>query len=530
MAGQGTEKDEFENEARRPSLSTTTWMSTMAGTLMAGLVALVALPLVWDAEARYLEARRDQLHTLASLLAVQVDGDALARAGPGSVQRNRLVRELAQVAARYQLVTEVEGIVVLDAEGRAMDLSGSDEEESRAREVRVRTACPVEDMLRSPSMTAAGSRISLPAGTEGLVFCLPVPSPRQPDRSAALVALEAEYVPPFRLRVMKTRAWITVLGGGTFAVLAVILGLRFLLRPIRRLSDAASRMAAGERGVRVRSEGPAELRALGRDLNALAQAVEDRESEVLHRLEAVSRFARYVAHEVRNPLQTLTLRVNLAAGEPDGKARQRHLDYVQQEIRGLERLVKRFLQRPGPLEIHPAPHDLDREVRQAVAGLVPRAKELGVTLALVGMDEASVVVDGALFRQALVNLVQNALQEVGDDPAGRESGEEAGRVEVSLVRGDHAVRLFVDDNGGGVPPSRRERVFEPYVTHREEGSGLGLALVRQFAEAHRGSVRCTDSPLGGARFELRLPRPPKAAEPPRSSGEGGRDQGSSGEG
>jgi two-component system, NtrC family, nitrogen regulation sensor histidine kinase NtrY len=98
----------------------------------------------------------------------------------------------------------------------------------------------------------------------------------------------------------------------------------------------------------------------------------------------------------------------------------------------------------------------------------------------------------------------------------REAGRVPVRVEVSTARHDDTIEIRVDDNGPGIVAELRERVFEPYETTREQGTGLGLAIVKKVVLDHRGEVWVDDSPLGGARFVVRLPVVPAPAAPTKS--------------
>src|SRR5262249_16649721 len=110
------------------------------------------------------------------------------------------------------------------------------------------------------------------------------------------------------------------------------------------------------------------------------------------------------------------------------------------------------------------------------------------------LDEPLVLAaDKQLLRRALVNLVENALQ------AGAKT------VEVRAEKSVGLAHLIVDDDGPGVGADLRDRVFEPYFTTKEHGTGLGLAIVRKIALEHGGDISCEPSPVGGARFVMRLP-------------------------
>jgi two-component system sensor histidine kinase HydH len=115
------------------------------------------------------------------------------------------------------------------------------------------------------------------------------------------------------------------------------------------------------------------------------------------------------------------------------------------------------------------------------------------TIDLSATGEATVRADAGMLRQVLFNLTMNALQAV----------PEGGRVQVCIVAGGNGtVDIEVIDNGPGVPADQREEVFRPYFTTAADGTGLGLAVVRQIVSAHGWSVRCVAAPGGGACFRV----------------------------
>ncbi|UEX79615.1 sensor histidine kinase [Spiribacter halobius] len=145
--------------------------------------------------------------------------------------------------------------------------------------------------------------------------------------------------------------------------------------------------------------------------------------------------------------------------------------------------------------------DLTGTLAETAAQLADRAQDLGVRLEQVQSVEALCVDgDGILLRQAVVNLVENALQ-----AAASADGEPA--VQLRAVGAEHrCLRVTVADSGSGVPPGCVSRIFQPFVTSRSEGMGIGLWLARTIAEAHGGTISVgRDAALGGAAFHLVLP-------------------------
>lgn len=285
--------------------------------------------------------------------------------------------------------------------------------------------------------------------------------------------------------------------------LITALGVLRLLAPLSRLSRAIVRVGGGERGVRVEpATGLAELDELAERVNAAAQALEARDDAILGRIKAVQEMARMVAHEVRNPLQSLELLTSLIASEDDAKERHELAQAIHSEIRALDTVVTRVLREgatTGSAEL------LLQRVRQSVGPLIdqvlavrrPEAKVHGIQLEVGEVAAVTADIDSALLSRSIENFIVNAFQAV--PPTG-------GRVRISLlVEPDHFA-VVVEDNGPGVDPGIAQHMFEANVTGRTGGTGLGLALVREVITAHGGYITYDRSPLGGAQFTARVPR------------------------
>ena len=245
--------------------------------------------------------------------------------------------------------------------------------------------------------------------------------------------------------------------------------------------------------------GLAELDELVDRLNAAAREMEDREDAILGRIEVVQEMARLVAHEIRNPLQSLELLTSLIASESDEGERLDIGNSIHQEIHTLETVVNRLLRESamsGALRLQRQLQAVGPLVEQVVALRRPEANARGMRLSTGVLSPRQVNIDIALFKRSLENLVINAMQAVP-----RRSGE----ISVSAIEEDQYLLVAVDDNGPGVDPKLTEQIFEPHVTSKESGTGLGLTLVKGVVEAHNGSIRVSPSPLGGARFEVRIP-------------------------
>ena len=245
--------------------------------------------------------------------------------------------------------------------------------------------------------------------------------------------------------------------------------------------------ALNETGQRLR-----EARQRSEELAARAAAAE--------RLAALGRVAAGVAHEIRNPIAAMQLKIeNALAG--DDERRRAALSAVLAQIARLDHLVSELLAMTARRELHPA----DVAVPAFLQSCADEHRERAAARAVALVCEAGIECarfDAEMTARALGNLVLNALQHT---PHG-------GRVALSARHVDEVLRFEVADTGPGIAPDLVAHLFEPFVTGRAEGTGLGLAIARELAEAHGGRLVLLhaggDAPNRGAAFALELPWQP----------------------
>lgn len=238
------------------------------------------------------------------------------------------------------------------------------------------------------------------------------------------------------------------------------------------------------------------IRRLASDLVASRDATErlQRELAQKERLAALGRVAAGVAHEVRNPLASIKLRLDLtlaahALPEPVKKA----VEAASQEISRLDRLVGDLLLVAGKKMGPRRAVELGALVRARAEAISPWAQSRAISLRVAGEGQAEA--DPESVARAVDNLLRNAVEA---SPAGH-------TVEARIAAGADAVELCVEDDGGGVAPAREAELFEPFFTTKAEGTGLGLAISRAIARAHGGDVTYARSGEV-TRFSLSLPR------------------------
>jgi two-component system, NtrC family, nitrogen regulation sensor histidine kinase NtrY len=251
-----------------------------------------------------------------------------------------------------------------------------------------------------------------------------------------------------------------------------------------------------------------ELRRLVEAFNQMARDLhrQRRDLERSNRLAAWADMARQVAHEVKNPLTPIQLsaehlrRVFADRSEDFAQTLQTCTDTILKQVRTLRGIVTEFSAFARPPADELAAQDpramLEEVIRPYQAGLPPR---VDLKLDLDGPAPA-VRADRRLLERAIVNLLENALQAVG----------EAGSIRVSLRTrdGGRRVEIEVRDSGPGVAPEVRDRIFEPFFSTKTSGSGLGLALVKKIAEDHGGGVSLESTAGEPTRALLWLPAAP----------------------
>jgi signal transduction histidine kinase len=353
--------------------------------------------------------------------------------------------------------------------------------------------------LEIEATDAGQSRVSVLVGAPSLVLW--APDGTMAGRLVQLPRERAEGPPPIAQRFVRQ------LDRGLLAVAALVLVLswaaawwlsRRLTGPLERLTEAARAIERGELERRVGRLGGGEIGALGRAFDAMADARGRAEA-------ARRRMVADVAHELRTPLTHLRCRIEAAQ---DGllPADASMLHALHEEIVHLSRLVQDLqdvaMADAGELRLDLREIDAGDESRRAVEAARGLAEARGIALTVTSPNPGPVVrADAVRLRQVLGNLLDNALTAT---PSG-------GRVALRVGTENASVTFEVDDTGPGIPPDKRDAVFEPFLrldgsrARSTGGAGLGLAIVRRWVEAHGGRVALGEAAGGGARVRIDLP-------------------------
>jgi signal transduction histidine kinase len=333
-------------------------------------------------------------------------------------------------------------------------------------------------------------------GTDGRLYkagYAPVRASESEDEIVLALGVDAPAIYFERLAALRQ----SLLGYGALLALvviavAVVVAAR-ITRPLRHLAAAAERIGKGDLGAAI-------ARTSHDELGLLADTMEDMRRELAARSEKMQLMLSGIAHEVRNPLGGIKLFTGILRDEIEaGDDRRRHVDRIDRELTYLETVVTEFLEyarRPAP-ELGNV--DLASLMADVVEVARADAERAGVPLVLdTDAEPARCRADAGQVRRAALNLVRNAIQASAgvDEPEVRVSVRGAGR--------DGQAVLAVHNRGREIPEEVRARMFEPFFTTREKGTGLGLAFVREMVSDHGGAieVRCAG---GETVFEVRLP-------------------------
>jgi len=235
---------------------------------------------------------------------------------------------------------------------------------------------------------------------------------------------------------------------------------------------------------------------IGAVIDRLQQS--EREARRAEHLAAVGQMAAGIAHELRNPLMPIKILVQSAADRrPSPGLDGRDLAVLEQEISRLERSIQMFLDFARPPTLEKRTFEVREILEQIVQLLEARAERQGVFIQRRFPDEPLLLqADVGQIRQVVLNLLLNALDAV---PQGGTI-----TLELRRERGDW-LALSVADSGCGLPSGLGAQIFEPFVSTKETGLGLGLSICKRIVEAHEGEIQAANRPEGGAIFTVRLP-------------------------
>jgi len=439
--------------------------------------------------------------TLEVSVSVHDPDDATRRIG-SLVVHHHLQRTLADVAGRLHADLAAMdlrvGVFILDEQRRVLARALRDSR--RARNPGFRRLPELRDLTQA----GAPAFVIVPTLRSVLGYA-PI---RSGTVAAHAVVMQARR--DARAEVRRIRASLLL---GLAAVLTLALGAAQLLairmvRPLRALTRATRELAESgtlREAIPVRTHD--EIGELTASFNAAALELRQAQDEVIaaSKLAFVGELAAGIAHEVRTPLGIMRgsaqlLERSLAEPTPE---QQDLLDMLVGEVDRLNGIVTGLGELARPRDLRIQATSLVALLARAVHFVEHRAAAKGIDLRLVATgDQGWAMCDGDEIYQVALNLLVNAIQAL----------EEGGRVHVRIVRPQLGVVGFeVEDDGPGIAADRQKRIFDPFVSFREGGTGLGLALVERVLRGHGGQVSLASAEGQGSIFRVTLPAASQAA-------------------
>jgi len=351
------------------------------------------------------------------------------------------------------------------------------------------------------------------------------------------LGVQGETQPLFQIQVIVSSVLLRGALWGQITTLAYVSGTALLisvlitmvatnrvLRPLKRIEATIDRIVQGNfLGVDPLSitqiNPPTEFAVVEGKLNVLGerfrgareQTVElqhnldgllDRmatELDVATRLAAISRITGGVAHEIKNPLNAISLRLDLLRarlGEPEEEL-VAEIDILSNEVRRLDRVVKTFLDFSRPVDVKLTEVDLVAIAREVAELTTPQARLANIQVWFEDAAESAAPIrgDADMLKQAILNLVLNAI----------EAMKNGGNLWLRVSRESNAVVLNVSDDGPGIPSDARDKVFQLYFTTKLRGSGIGLAMTYRAVQLHNGTINFSTESGRGTAFQMTFP-------------------------
>jgi signal transduction histidine kinase len=439
------------------------------------------------------EAVAQQVALLAGR-AASVSADPIA-----AVRRDRALTALFESALAGD--PTLFDLGVFDGEGRALAHSQPD------RRGTVQPARPLLAELRGGGPIGQTVRLLGPPRTYEAVVDLGTAEARF---GQARVGISTALLREELLSSLRAGVWVLV-AAFLLAMLVAFALAQLLSSRVRDVMTGVERLREGEFGYRLAVEGSDEMALLASSLNALGERLEATRSRAASgeldagellmatdRMAAWAKVASGLAHELADPLNAAALHLGHLKRKWTGDNPQtaHHLNVLESELKRLQQIVVGFRKFALLGEMRAEWFDL----KTMLAELADRTRE--------GLHDRRAVLrtqldevpdrfwgDPALLRQAIANLIANAEQAM---PGG-------GQVTLAVRRADEGVEITVSDEGVGIAPDVQSRVFDLYFTTKEDGSGIGLAVVQQVVQLHGGRVRLRSSPGEGTSITLQLP-------------------------
>ena len=313
----------------------------------------------------------------------------------------------------------------------------------------------------------------------------------------------------------RLRAYLITVALGIAALVCVILTLlvvRNLQTGVRKIESSLQNLEWDLSSQIPTGSDPEEIERIAQAINRLGASLKaniDREKQIedrlrhTERLAALGRLVAGVAHEVRNPLATIRLRLQMAQREARNPRVDESCVIALEEIERLNGMVNRLLNFSRPVRFEPEPTNLKQLTEQRLNRFLEHAEKKGIQFETAFPEDGTTIpIDQSKMAQVLDNVIQNAIEAMA---------ESGGTLRVSIlsqvksISGTDKVRVEFQDTGNGISSSMISRVFDPFFTTKPSGTGLGLSICHEFVRAHGGEIQVESIEGNGTKVRIILP-------------------------
>jgi len=315
-----------------------------------------------------------------------------------------------------------------------------------------------------------------------------------------------------RAEILKTRLMLIFIGCGglLIGVFGAILLARRITGPLKKLVEGTVKISKEDFSQKIDITSQDEIGNLAQSFNDMSrklllarERMEAASNKLIQaeKLASIGRISAGIAHEIRNALTSVKLNIQkLVQSDRLDETEKEHLSISQEGIGQMEKFVKELLDFTRVSELNLARFSLEQILDESIKTLADTLELKKVVLEK-SYEEGlpQVLVDADKLKQVFLNLLRNAFDAV----------EEKGKINISISllkeQEGSKIRVFISDNGCGIPEEKRETVFEPFYTTKASGIGLGLPIARKIIEQHRGTIRVKENAAQGTSFDILIP-------------------------
>jgi len=315
-----------------------------------------------------------------------------------------------------------------------------------------------------------------------------------------------------RAEILKTRLMLILIGcvGLLIGTLGAVLLARRITGPLKKLVEGTVKIAKEDFSQKIDITSKDEIGNLAQSFNDMSrklllarERMEAASNKLIQaeKLASIGRLSAGIAHEIRNALTSVKLNIQkLVQSDRLDDIEKEHLSISQEGIGQMEKFIKELLDFTRVLALNLDRFSIEQILEESIKTLADTLELKKVVLEknfAKGLPQ--VLVDADKLKQVFLNILRNSYEAV----------EEKGKINISLSllqkQSGSKIRVYISDNGSGIPEENRETVFEPFYTTKASGIGLGLPIARKIIEQHRGTIRVKENVAKGTSFEILIP-------------------------